>query len=172
VESVPLFRRRPSLPAHVLRVLDLPDGDRVVAWADLTDGWAVASRQALHIAPAGGPVRRRPWSDVDRASLDPETATLTIVWVEGPSDHLRLADDGPQPFPGALRERVQSSVVHSETVTVRGNGRVRVAVRRDESGGLFTQVIGDGQVDLRDPAVAAVVDAAEARVRDAAGLPR
>jgi hypothetical protein len=156
----------------VLGALALRGGDRVVAWAELADGWAVASRRALHIAPDGEPVRRRPWSDVDRASLDPETSTLTVEWVEGPPDHLRLADDGPQPFPGALRERVQSSVVHSETVTVRGSRRVRVAVRRDEEGGLFTQIIGDSGLDLTDPAVAAVVDAAEARVRDAAGLPR
>jgi hypothetical protein len=172
VEPVPLFRRRPSLPAHVLRGLDLPGGDRVVASAELTDGWAVASRRALHIAPDGSPVRRRPWSDVDHASLDPDTATLTVEWVEGPPDRLRLTNDAPQPFPGVLRERVQSSVVHSETVTVRGSRRVRVAVRRDEEGGLFTQVIGDRGLDLTDPTVAAVVDAAEARVRDAAGLPR
>lgn len=169
---MPLFRRRRApLPADVRSRLVLPGDDRVVAWAELTDGWAVASRRALHVAPDGGPVRRRPWSDVDRASLDPETATLTVVWVEGSPDSLRLTDDRVQSFPGVLRERVQSSVVHRETVAVRGT-EVRVVLRRGEDGALFTQVLGDGRVDLGDPTVAAVVDAAEARVRDAAGLPR
>ena len=164
-------RRRPSLPAEVRRRLDLPGDDRVVAWTELTDGWAVATRRALHVVLDGSPVRRRPWSDVDRASLDPDTATLSVVWVEGRPDDLRLADDRVQSFPGVLRERVQSSVVHRETVAVRG-AEVRVVLRRGEDGALFTQVLGNGRVDLADPAVAAVVDAAEARVRDAAGLPR
>ncbi len=169
---MPLFRRRPSLPADLRARLEVPPGDRVVASAQLVDGWAVATRRALHVAVDGEPVRRRPWSDVDRAALDPETATLEVVWVQGAPDRLRLADDRVQAFPGVLRERVQSSVVHTETVTLRDGRRIRVALRRAESGALLTQVIGDGRVDLTDPSVAAVVDAAEARVRDAAGLPR
>jgi hypothetical protein len=169
---VPLFRRRLGLPPAVRARLDLLAGDRVVAAAELTDGWAVASRSALHVAVGEAPVLTRPWSDVDRASLDPETATLSVVWVDGRTDALRLADARPQPFPGVLRERVQSSVVHSESVTLPDGGRVRVAVRRDGSGRLFTQVLGDERVDLADPVVARLVDAAEARVRDAAGLPQ
>ena len=168
---MPLLRRRASLPADVRARLDLPGDDKVVAAAELADGWAVASRRALHLAIDGTPVRRRPWADVDRASLDPGTAVLSVTWVEGPPDRLHLASDRRQAFPVVLRERVQSSVVHSETVTLPGGGRVRVAVRRAEDGRLFTQVIGDGRVDLTDPAVAAVVDAAEARVREATGLP-
>jgi hypothetical protein len=170
---MPLFRRPPSLPADVRARLDLPAGDRVVASARLVDGWAVATVRALSLAldGDGDVVRRRPWSDVDRATLDPETAALTVVWVHGGSDVLRLADDRVAAFPGVLRERVQSSVVHTETVTLADGGRVRVALRRDETGRLLTQVLGDERVDLTDPAVAALVDAAEARVREAAGLP-
>ncbi len=169
---MPLFRRRPSLPSDVRAGLDLRGDDRVVAAAELTDGWAVASRHALHLVRADAPVRSRPWADVDRARLDPETSVLSVVWVDGTSDDLHLTDTGRQPFPGVLRERVQSSVVHSETVTLRDGRRVRVALRRTEDAGLITQVIGDGTVDLTDPAVADVIDAAEARVREAAGLPR
>ncbi len=168
---MPLFRRRPSLPADVRARLDLRGDDRVVAAAELTDGWAVASRLALHVVHADAELRRRPWSDVDRARLDPETSTLSVVWVEGGTDRLHLVDTGRQPFPGVLRERVQSSVVHSETVTLPDCRRVRVALRRTEDAGLITQVIGDGRIDLADPAVADVIDAAEARVREAAGLP-
>ena len=164
-------RRRPRLPSDVRARLDVPAGDGVVASAQLTDGWAVATRRALHLARDGAPVQRRPWSDVDRASLDPGTATLSVVWVDGGSDDLHLAHDEPRGLPEVLRERVQSSVVHSEPVTLRDGRRIRVALRRDEDGGLLTQVIGDGRVDLSDPDVARLVDAAEARVREAAGLP-
>lgn len=169
---MPWFRRRPSLPADVRRRLDVPRGDRVVAVAQLTDGWAVATRRALHVARDDLSLRRRPWADVDRASLDPATAVLSVTWVEGTVERLQLADERPQPFPVVLRERVQSSVVHSETVPLRDGRLVRVAVRRDEEGRLLSQVIGDGRVDLTDPADVAAVDAAEARVREAAGLPR
>ena len=53
-----------------------------------------------------------------------------------------------------------------------GGQRARVVLRRDEAGTMFTQVLGDASIDLSDPAVAAVVDAAEDEVRDAVGLPR
>ena len=62
--------------------------------------------------------------------------------------------------------------MHSETVTLGDGQRVRVALRRTEDSALVTQVIGDGRIDLADPAVADVIDAAESRVREAAGLPR
>jgi hypothetical protein len=163
-------------------------------------GWAAATRRALYVvdvedaaagartAEAGagaldadaapsqatGPgvprVLRHPWADVDRATLDAESSTLVVHWVSGTSRPLALTGPGARPFSQVLRERVQSSVVHSEKVPVRGGGTVRVALRRDEDGELMSQVIGDGTVDLRDPAVAALVDAAERRVRGAAGL--
>jgi hypothetical protein len=169
---MPLFSRRAPLPPDVRARLALVKGDRVLAAAPLVDGWAIASRLALHVAGTGADVERRPWADVDRAVLDPDSATITVHWVDGGRRELRLADEHQRTFPGTLHERVQSSVVHSETVDLPGGGRVRVALRRDEQGALFSQVIGDGRSDLTDPGVAARVDAAEARVRSAAGLPR
>ena len=139
--------------------------------AELTDGrWAGAARRSLYVAGPDGDVLRRPWSDVDRASLDPETSAITISWVDGSRAELALAGPGADPFAQALRERVQSSVVHSEIVVLPGGSEARVALRRDEGGRLVSQVIGSAGLDLADPAVAAQVDAAEARVRSAAGL--
>ena len=139
--------------------------------AELTDGrWAGAARRSLYVAGPDGDVLRRPWSDVDRASLDPETSAITISWVDGSRAELALAGPGADPFAQALRERVQSSVVHSEIVVLPGGSEARVALRRDEGGRLVSQVIGSAGLDLADPAVAARVDAAEARVRSAAGL--
>ncbi len=171
--AVPLFRRRPSLPADLRRRLDLPDGDRVLAAAALTDGrWAAASRRALHVVgeDAETPVERTAWADVDRASFSPESTTITVHRVAGDVDDLVLAPPVPVSFAQTLRERVQSSVVHVETVTVPHGGRVRVALRRGEDDELFTQVVGTGRVDLDDPEVVQVLDQAEAQVRAAAGL--
>jgi hypothetical protein len=115
--GVPLFTRRPSLPAAIRTRLDLPSGDRVLVAAELTDGrWAAAARRSLYVAGPDGDVLRRPWSDVDRASLAPETSTITVNWVDGSRGELALAGPGAGPFAQTLRERVQSSVVHSEIV--------------------------------------------------------
>ncbi|WP_258723619.1 hypothetical protein [Cellulomonas sp. NS3] len=166
---MPLFSRRPSLPAPIRAQLTLPPGDRVLVATELVGGgWAAATRRALYVVDPT--LERRPWADVDRATLDAETSTLTVRWVTGTSQALALTGAGAPPFAQVLRERVQSSVVHSETVPVKGAGEIRVALRRDEDGELVSQVIGDGTTDLSDPAVAALVDAAERRVRAAAGL--
>ncbi|NHT17301.1 hypothetical protein [Cellulomonas sp. IC4_254] len=169
---MPLFSRRHALPDDVRRALDLPAGDRVLAAAASGERWLAATRLALYVAGSGAdaPVRRHLWSDVDRASFAPEPAAITVHWVTGSVEELPLDPPVPVTFAQTLRERVQSSVVHVETVTVPGAGPVRVALRRGEAGELFTQVIGTGRVDLTDPGVAALLDAAEARVRAAAGL--
>lgn len=166
--------RRPALPDPVRRALDLPATDRVLASAELADGsWAVATRAGLLTSDAGGTtVVQRLWSDVDRAGYDPESATITVSWVDGaPPLALRLADPRRTSLAQTLRERVQSSVVLSETVTFAAGLTARVAVRRDADGELFSQVVADPGLDLTDPEVEARVDAAEGRVRSASGLP-
>lgn len=165
-----LLNHRKVLPPDVRARLDLFKGDRVLAFAEITDGWAIASRRALHVTGGDGEILRRPWADVDRASLDPATDTITVVWIDGGTLDLHLLDNRRPAFSRALHERVQSSVVHRETVRIPGGAQVQVALRRDEHGELFSQLIGRGRVDLTDPTVAALVDAAEARVRGAAGL--
>lgn len=167
---MPLFSRRRTLPDDVLRSLDLAPGDKLLASAAVAgDRWLAATRRALHVV-ADGEVTRHPWTDVDRASFTPDPAAITVHWVTGSVEELPLTPPLPVAFAQAFRERVQSSVVHVETVTVPGAGPVRVVLRSGERGELFTQVIGSGRVDLTDPAVSALIDDAEARVRAAAGL--
>jgi hypothetical protein len=171
VGSVPLFTRRPAFPATIRERLTLPPGDRMLAVTELEgDRWAGASRRALYLTDPDGNAERHPWSDIDRARLAPDTATLTVNWVDGRADDLALIGAGAPSFARTLRERVQSSVVHSEIVTLPGGGQARVALRRGEDGRLLSQVIGSPDLDLGDPDVAARVDAAESRVRSAAGL--
>ncbi len=168
----PFSRRR--LRAADRTRLDLRPGDSVLVSTELADGrWAVASRRALHLLGPEGTAVRHPWSDADHGSLDPATRTMSLRWVWGDTERLTFAEvPGSFAFSQTFRERVQQSVVHAVSVTLPDGRRARVVLRRDEDGTLFTQVLGDSSIDLTDPAVAAVVDAAEDEVRDAAGLPR
>jgi hypothetical protein len=166
-----LFPRRAALPDDVRSALDLGRRERVLTTAPLTDGWVVATTHRLHVVPADGAPTRRSWIDVNAGRLDPEAATLTVTWVDGATPTtLHLADDRSMEFPRVFKQCVDTSLVHSERVALPSGASARVALRRDADEGLLTQVIGSGDIDLSDPAVAAAVDAAEVRVRDAAGL--
>ena len=171
---MPLFSRRRRLPDAVRARLELHPGDAVLVATELADDrWVVASRLALYVLDPGEPAARYPWSDVDHGALDPATRTLSVRWVWGRTTRLVFADaPGSSAFAQTFRERVQQSVVHAVAATLPDGQRIRVALRRGEDGELFTQVLGEASVDLSDPRVAAVVDAAEDEVRDAAGLPR
>lgn len=168
-----LFSRSRRLPDAVRARLELRRGDAVLVATELTgERWVVASRLALHVLDPGEPLVRHPWSDVDHGALDPSTRTLSVRWVWGRTTRFVFADSpGSTAFAQTFRERVQQSVVHAVAATLPDGQRIRVALRRGEEGELFTQVLGEASVDLSDPAVAAVVDAAEDEVRDAAGLP-
>lgn len=169
---MPIFSRRHRLPDAVRRSLALAPGDRVLASASVPgERWLAATRQALYLVDAVE-VTRHPWTDVDRASFTPDPAAITIHWVTGTTQELPLTPPLPVTLAQTLRERVQSSVVHVETVTLPTAGKVRVVLRRGGDGELFTQVIGSGRVDTTDPDVAALLDEAEAQVRSAAGLRR
>lgn len=164
--------------------------DSVLAQAALVtstgEAWAFATRAELLLisapeAPSGhgdvesrgapSVVVHREWADVDRATYDTESNVIRVHWVDG-GEPTPLALDGRRSvLPQVLRERVEWSVVLAEPVRLPGGRSARVAVRRRAGGELFSQVIGGGDVDLTDPAVAGLIDAAEARVRSAAGLP-
>lgn len=143
----------------------------MLAATPLTDGrWAVASARALYVL-AQEAVRRWPWAELDHGSLDDE-GRLEVRLVSGSSFELTLLVGSARGFAAAFRERVQASVVHATHVTVPGGGHVQVAVRRDEDGRLFTQVLGDARADLSRPETARLVDEAEQRLREAVGLPQ
>jgi hypothetical protein len=162
---------RSSLPDDARRSLRLPPKDAVLASAQLVDGsWAVATRTLL--ATTGDGALSRPWCDVDRAGYDPATASITVEWVDDAAPLvLRLADARRVSLAQTVRERVQSSVVLAEVVALGEGRKAKVAVRRDQDGSLFSQVVVDAGVDLDDARTRAVIDAAEDRVRGMSGLP-
>ncbi|WP_454858418.1 hypothetical protein [Promicromonospora soli] len=166
--------------------------DSVLAQAPLVtssgEAWAFATRAEFLMisapeAPAGqgdddaesrgapSVVVHREWADVDRATYDMESNVIRVHWVDGDEPTPLTLDGRRSVLPQVLRERVQWSVVLAEPVKLPGGRSARVAVRRRADGELFSQVIGGRGVDLADPDVAGAIDAAEARVRSAAGLP-
>ena len=176
-----LFRRGDR--AELDRLARQHAHERALAGAQISSGtphppgepagarFAVATAHRV-VLDLGDRVLVRRWCDVDHAALDAESAVLTIRWADGsPVTRITLSDPRPQPFARVFRERVQASVVHTESVTLPDGATVRVAVRRDEHDSLFSEVLGDGSVRLDDPATAALVAAAETRVREAVGLP-
>lgn len=149
--------------------------EKILAGAELADGrWAVATTADLAVVlapPGNGLTLRRPWCDVDRAAFDPHRSVVVVEWVDAtPALTLPLADATATNLPAVVHERVLRSVVLAETVTV-PTGTVKVAVRRDRDGSLFSQAVAGQGVDLADHAVADVVDATESRLREACGLP-
>src|SRR6476646_7583239 len=141
---IPRRAPRPQLPEEVVAALDLPRCDRVLCFAtdDNRGGHLVASTWALsYVSTAGDLELRRPWHLVDAGSWQPETATLTVTWV-----------DGRRPGQWTLRERVQASVVLS-TRLVLGEGRTgRVAIRQDlATRALVPQTVLARRVRADDP---------------------
>jgi hypothetical protein len=160
------------VPDDVRTTLGLTPSDRTLAAGELKGGgWAAATRAELLVCEEGGTVLRRLWSDVDRASFDPAHGVVTVQWVDAaPALRLRPVDPARSRLPQVVRERVEWSVVLGEEVALPGGRSARVAVRRSVDGALFSQALAGPGVNLDDPAVAAIVDAAENRVRAAAGL--
>lgn len=172
-----LFTRKDALPAEIRRSLHLSRGDTLLVSAPLVDGsWAVATQQTLRVLPAPGTPTlelAQPWCAVDRAGWDPEEGALTVRWVDAaPATLLHLAHPERTTFARVFRERVQHSVVLSETVHLPDGASARVAVRRTAEGELVTQVVPDPTADVRSARSAALIRSALDRVCTASGAPR
>ena len=172
-----LFSRKDTMPPEVRRALQLPAGDAVLGAALLSEGaWVVATQRSLVVvpgpqAPSAVPASS-PWCRVDRASWDPAAAALTVSWVDSPEPTpLRLAHPERTSFARVFRERVQHSVVLSETVHLPDGLSARVAVRRDAMGDLFTQVVPDPGADVRSARSAQLIRSALSRLRSTSGAP-
>ena len=185
---LPWSRHRPQ--KAVRRAVRSHRTDSLLAQAPLVtstgEAWAFATRAELLLisapeAPSGhddgesrgapSVVVHREWSDVDRATYDQDSNVIRVHWVDGDEPTPLPLNGRDSVLPQVLRERVQWSVVLAEPVKLPDGRSARVAVRRRADGELFSQVIGQGDLDVNDPDIAGVIDAAEARVRNAAGLP-
>jgi hypothetical protein len=165
-----IFRRAPRLPREVSVQLK-PHG--ALAVAELADGaWAVVSTGALVVADASGVRARHPWHTIQHGRWDGALRQFTVSWVDGGRRPLTFttASDDVESFTAAVRERVQSSVVHTETAETPHGTLLRAQIRRDEDGALFSQLTAQGPLH-GDDEERRVIDALESRARAAVGLP-
>ncbi|GAA4432792.1 hypothetical protein GCM10023169_38940 [Georgenia halophila] len=165
-----LGRRTSRLPSEIRS--ELPGGEPPLAAAELVDGeWAVATAGALVVAGPDGVTARHPWHTIEQGRWDGDTRTVTVTWVEGSVEplQLRTATDDVATFTSALRERVQSSVVHSEVTETPGGAHIHVYIRRDEHGALLSQVTATGPL-RGDEAENRQINELERRARSTVGL--
>jgi len=154
------WRRGDKLPDDARSALGLGPRERVLAAARLADGgWVAATEHAL-----AGPGWRIEWADVAHAQWIDEESVLVLDPVPGTFPARRVPLVEPGRLPETVHERVMASIVVSRRVAVPG-GWVRVVGRHDASGGLGWQVVPDRGVNLDDPDVRRVVDAALALLR-------
>ena len=157
-------------PADV-RALALP-GERVLSWARVvgqSPAYAVATDQALYI-PVPEPLRL-PWELIAKATWG-EGAIMLIegrVAPTGADRTWRVRLDDPGAFPTVVYERVTSSVVVSERVSLEGDAGIRIVARRAGDGFRWTVTFDPG-LDPDDPQIRSRADAALAELRSTLGL--
>ncbi len=127
-----LFHRRDVPPAEVLA--HLPREERVLSWADTTDGRVVLAAPAGLWWPAGAAVRLIGWQYVTKAVW--RDGTLSVIEADVVDDlllvdraPLAVALATPRDLPPTVRKRVEANVVSSEVLGV-GGGVARFVARR------------------------------------------
>ena len=151
------------IPAHVRAMA--PD-ERVVAWAtDANDEVVFASTTAFHFPGADGR-EVMAWDLMVRASWsEPE---LDVTYQRAPGavmEHVVLHLVEPGSLPGAVRERITSSIVVESHVLLTGTRGVRVLARRTATDQVRWSVVFDSGLDPRDPELRRRADIALADLR-------
>jgi hypothetical protein len=122
--------------------------------------------------PDDRPVVRHLWHEVAEATWEPEERVLVVRWATSgePAVRLRLAEPLGA-VPEVVRERVMSTYVLSQRVSVRGRRGVTVAVRRHAvDGSLLVQTVPDAGIDLGRPETAERVAALARELAQQVGL--
>ncbi|MFN8081646.1 MAG: hypothetical protein U0Q19_18975 [Kineosporiaceae bacterium] len=165
-----LPRRRPTMPDDARQAVGLEPGERVLAWSELVGGgYAAATAARLHVLTPYGKRFIRTWVEVDHATWDDESRTLAVWWV-GSRQAVGLEPVEASFLPEAVYERLRSSMVLTREIGLPGGRRATVALRRDATGAVTCQSKLPAGVSPDDPAVAATLRAAEAGLREEAGL--
>jgi len=145
--------RRAAVP-EVVRAVDLPEGERRLAWGVTQTGAAVVASPSVLVLPDGTSL---PWVHVEKAVYAPPVLTVSeVAEIEGSgAQHvLRLAQD--HDLAGVVRARVTSSVGWSDRRRLHPRGSVRLVGRRVAGqDALLWQLVFDRDSDPDDPAVRA-----------------
>lgn len=129
-----IFGRRPKPPADLLARLGRDE--RVLSWADTSDGEVVAATQYGLWWPFEDGPRLVRWQFVNKAIW--RDGALMLVEGEVVDDVLLIDRDtvsvalsAPRDLPPTIRKRVEANIVNREVVTAPGGGTVRFVARRE-----------------------------------------
>jgi hypothetical protein len=158
--------------------IDLPAGEKLLAWAVGSDDTVVAgTHDALYLLPGGRSdlARRIAWEQVEAASWDSESDLFRVsevgTWGEQRPEHaVPLIDPGR--LLELVRERVTASIVLQRHVDLGGRRGMRVIARRAPRGAaeVFWVYEYDEGVDADAPEVVAAAREALAAARRDVGL--
>ncbi len=154
--------RRPDLPVG--------PGERLLAWAETTDGVVIGGTRDAFYAP-----ERVPWEQVEAADWDRDTTTLRLSevgsWGSARPEHLYDVAE-PGRLVQLIRERVTASVVYQRHVPIDGRRGLRVIARRAPgvAGDISWVYEYDEGVDPDDPFVRLAAGQALSAARDEVGL--
>jgi hypothetical protein len=163
-------RGKASVPEHVLSLLALQDGERVLAVATDPDGRVlVATDRDLLLQRRPPDYERVGWDAIDKATFDADGLRIIGRDAKGADLRLRIPMTDPGSLPEVVRERVTASIVVSQHVALRDDLGVRVTARRRPGASAFAWGYRvDPGLDETDPEVAqAALEAVEAVRRDA-----
>jgi hypothetical protein len=155
--------------------VEVAAGERILAWAQLSDGgWVVGTRDALYL-PSG----RLPWEQVEAADWGRDVERLRVSevgrWGEQRVEHslaLSDLDSGAERLLQLVRERVTASVLLVRHVPIEGRRGLRVIARRAPSGRTPVQWLFeyDAGIDPDDPFVRTAAETALAAARSDVGV--
>ena len=142
------------------------------------EDWLVATAWGISQVQGTELIWQRPWTDAMSARSIPHQGVIEIVWSDGGQSALKLTDPKRRRRRGlalVLKEQIQHSILLSENFVLPpdvavGKQVVWVAVRRDEFGKLFSEVIGPQGLDLEDPRINTRIANIESRLRTMCGL--
>jgi hypothetical protein len=149
--------------------IDVPRGERVLAWAQSAEGPVGGTRDALYV-----PGVRIPWEQVEAAEWDTDFSVLRVSevgsWGTTRPVHT-FTFDAPGRLLELVRERVTASVVLQRHVAIEGRRGVRVIARRAPRGDrpLSWLYEYDEGIDPDDPLVQLAAGEALAAARDEVG---
>lgn len=159
-----IFSRKEGLSGPVRERAGLSRSERVLAWTgDEPNGWLIATKTALVIV-RGGQVVRLGWDEIEHASWDRDSETLSVTEV-GSFGDARAVHIVPVRTPGdllpVLRERVTSTLVLQEPgQTPDGRTFILVVRRSPADRSLRAFVDYSAAADPDDPEVAEAVERA------------
>ncbi|GEM_PF-5459998 len=168
------LRGRSKLPKGAEAVTEVG----VLAAEPLRDGrFAAAYPERLDVVDPADPEARVSWlwTDMVSGEFDGETLNFTILGIAdgGELVTLELTEDVERTFPLIVSDRIEDSIVYTETATLGEVSFLRVFVRRALDGSYFMQSLIYGPTPNQTPEqLGAILSELEASAWEATGLER